>query len=199
MSIIPAASDFQALSDRIHAANVAAGWWSNPATGERIERNVGEMLMLIVSEGAEASVGNEMQLVDDHLPQFKMFNVELGDVLIGVHDLDGGLELDLGQAIQEVHRTFIYLGGRSVDEYLMSFVCHVAYAMEGHRKNRQDVDYPHRKQLAVGLARAVIETYYLADLEGVDLAEVIEAKLAYNAQRADHKPENRVLPGGKAY
>lgn len=199
MSIIPAASDFQALSDRIHSLNLAAGWWSNPATGERIERNVGEMLMLVVSEGAEASVGNEMQLVDDHLPQFRMFNVELADVLIRIHDLDGGLELDLGNAINELHRTFIYLGGRSVDEYLMSFVCHVAYAMEGHRKKKQDVDYPHRSQLAVGLARAVIEIYYLAELMGVDLDEVREAKLAYNATRADHKPENRLKEGGKQY
>lgn len=195
MSIIPTASVFQAMSDRIHAANVAAGWWPT----NKSDRNVAEMLMLVVSEGAEASEGHEMQLVDDHLPQFKMFDVELGDVLIRIHDLDGGLELDLGNAISEVHQTFIYLGGRSVDEYLMSFVRHVSYAMEGHRKNRQDPDYPARKQLAVGLARAVIEIYYLAELTGVDLETVVEAKLAYNAQRADHKPENRQKEGGKAY
>ena len=34
---------------------------------------------------------------------------------------------------------------------------------------------------------------------GLDLGPALAAKTAYNAQREDHKPENRNKPGGKAY
>jgi hypothetical protein len=34
---------------------------------------------------------------------------------------------------------------------------------------------------------------------GMDLEGAYQEKMAFNAARADHKPENRVLPGGKKY
>jgi hypothetical protein len=33
----------------------------------------------------------------------------------------------------------------------------------------------------------------------LDLGGAIAEKLAYNASRADHKPENRIKPGGKTF
>jgi NTP pyrophosphatase (non-canonical NTP hydrolase) len=115
------------LFSDIHAANVKAGWWTNPHTGESIleTRNVGEILMLIVSEVAEA--------------------------------------------------------------------------MEGHRKGLQDDKLPHRSMLEVELADVIIRIGDLACAKGLDVGGAIKEKLAYNANRADHKLENRVKPGGKAY
>lgn len=111
------------LTDICH--NAAKTWWLNPATGEPLNRNVGEMLMLIVSEVAEAMEAHRKGLKDDKLPNRSGLEVELADALIRIYDLGGGLGLDLGAAMQE--------------------------------------------------------------------------KLLYNAKREDHKPENRLKEGGKAY
>ncbi len=107
----------------VHRANIS--WWEDPRTGHPKERNVGEMLMLAVSELAEAMEGHRKKLKDDKLPHREMLEVEIVDCIIRLLDLGEGLRLDLGGAFVE--------------------------------------------------------------------------KMAYNAQRADHKPENRIKEGGKAY
>lgn len=109
----------------IYDDNVSAGWYCDPKTGERIERNVGEMLALIHSEISEALEGYRKNLMDDHLPHRRMIEVELADAVIRICDLAGYLGLDLGGALEE--------------------------------------------------------------------------KREYNANRADHKPENRAKDGGKAF
>lgn len=72
-------------------------------------------------------------------------------------------------------------------------------AMEGHRKGRMDDHLPHRSMLEVELADTCIRVFDLAGAMGLDLAGAIIEKLAYNQQRADHKPEARAAAGGKAY
>lgn len=108
---------------RVHVAN--SKWWVDLRTGERKERNVGEMLMLCVSELAEAMEGDRKGLMDTHLPNRPMIEVELADCMIRIFDVAEGLGLDLEGAFEE--------------------------------------------------------------------------KMTYNAQRADHKIENRLLEGGKKY
>lgn len=72
-----------------HGAAVKAGWWSDIETGERIERNKGELLMLMVTELAEAYEGVRKGLMDDKLSHFKMYHVELVDALIRILDAMG--------------------------------------------------------------------------------------------------------------
>ena len=79
-----------------HEANER--WWQDPATGVQLERNVGEMLMLCVSELSEAMEGHRKNLMDDKLPHRKMYDVELVDCLIRLFDLAGASKIDL-QAI----------------------------------------------------------------------------------------------------
>lgn len=67
----------------------------------RANRNVPEMLMLCVSELAEALEGHRKNLPDDKLPHRRMFEVELTDCLIRIFDLGAGLGLDLGRAFVE--------------------------------------------------------------------------------------------------
>lgn len=87
----------------------------------------------------------------------------------------------------------------NVGEKLMLVVSEVSEGMEGHRKGLQDDKLPHRPMLEVELADAVIRIADLAGALGLDLGGAIAEKLAFNAQRADHKPEARLAEGGKAY
>jgi NTP pyrophosphatase (non-canonical NTP hydrolase) len=86
-------------ANEVHLANKK--WWLDPFTGLAITRNVGELLMLCVSELAEAMEGHRKDLMDDKLPHRKMFEVELADCLIRIFDIGAGLGLDLEDAYKE--------------------------------------------------------------------------------------------------
>lgn len=118
------------LARQVHADNVAAGWWTDLKTGEDLhgKRNVPEMLMLIVSEVAEAMEGHRKNLMDDKLPHRPMLRVELIDAMIRMLDL-------LGSQDNEEHPAGV----------------------------------------------------------------IFQEKRAYNAKRADHKPEARLAAGGKVF
>ena len=83
----------------------------------------------------------------------------------------------------------------------MIALCHseLSEALEGHRKDLQDDKLPDRKMAEVELADCVIRIFDMCAGLGMDLEGAFREKMAYNAVRADHKPENRILPGGKAY
>jgi len=87
------------LCSRIHIAN--ARWWRDLETGEPVKRNVGELLMLCVSELSEAMEGHRKSLPDDKLPHRPMVEVELADALIRICDMAAGLGLDLPGAVAE--------------------------------------------------------------------------------------------------
>lgn len=89
----------------IHQACVDAGWYTNLETGERLDRNVPEMLCLIHSEISEALEGYRKDLMDDHLPHRRAVEVELADAVIRIFDLCGYLNLDLAGA---VYAKFLY-------------------------------------------------------------------------------------------
>lgn len=89
------------LQADIHQANVDAGWWTDLETGERKQRNKGELLMLIVTEIAEAMEGERKDLMDDKLPHRKNAEVELADAFIRILDYCGGFGHDLAGAMQD--------------------------------------------------------------------------------------------------
>lgn len=87
------------LAAECHAAN--QHWWHDLHTGTRLNRNKGELLMLIVSEIAEAMEGERKDLMDTHLPHRKMAEVELADALIRIFDYAGAFGYDLDGAVAE--------------------------------------------------------------------------------------------------
>ena len=119
----PIQSAVMLLQDYCHGQARAAGWWTDLSSGKDKERNVGEALMLVTTELAEALEGHRKSLHDPHLPKRDNYTVEIADALIRLFDLAGGTCIDLPGAFEE--------------------------------------------------------------------------KMQYNARRADHKIENRRLPGGK--
>lgn len=89
------------LRDFCYQQALKAGWHTNLETGEQLDRNKGEMLMLIVTEIAEAMEGERKGVMDDHLPNRPMAEVELADALIRIMDYAGRFNYDLGGATIE--------------------------------------------------------------------------------------------------
>jgi hypothetical protein len=87
---------FRAACKLVHQAN--AKWWVDLETGQPLARNVGEMLMLVVSELSEVLEGHRKDLIDEHLPSRPNFEVELADAVIRLMDMAEGLGYDLAGA-----------------------------------------------------------------------------------------------------
>lgn len=97
------------LADVCFQASADAGWWEpnpklswgDPGFSVIRDEATPTKLCLIHSEVSEAMEGFRKGVMDDHLLDRTMFEVELADVLIRVFDLAGAHDLDLGGALLE--------------------------------------------------------------------------------------------------
>lgn len=159
-------------------------WWHDQATGERLDRNLDELLMLVVSEVAEAMEGERKDLMDTHLTHRKMVEVELADVAIRLGDIAGSRGLDIEAATD----------------------CTVGYVMAGTPENKPAALFEivkslclHKEELDVRIASAFLLTEAYALKHDLDLWGAVAEKRAYNATRADHKREARLAANGKKF
>lgn len=104
MTLITGAAKFVVVVDAgrrlqrtCHEASKQAGWWDKVDVHEAIPTK----LLLIHSEISEACEGFRKDLMDEHLPERKMIEVELADALHRIFDLAGALDLDVGEALAE--------------------------------------------------------------------------------------------------
>lgn len=170
-----------ALANEIHTQNVAVGWWDDWEVKTDRHENA---MMLVVSEIAEAMEGDRKDLMDDHLPEFKAFDVELADAMIRLLDLAGAYEIATldDDRKHRVKHAANFFHGRTVVEQLFFVVKQVCYG---------------------GMKQAVKSGVYCIEAvamnNNVDLWKLVELKRAYNKERADHKRENRSAAGGKSY
>lgn len=116
--------------------------------------------------------------------------------------------MDLNQYAAEVHaankKWWIDIDtgsplSRNKGELLCLIHSEISECLEGVRKGLPDDHLPHRSMEEVELADALIRIFDYAAGYGLDLQGAYSDKMAYNATRADHKPENRKLPGGKKF
>lgn len=175
----------QEQAARVHALNEK--WWKDLETCAPIERNFGELIMLTISELAEALEGHRKGLQDDKLPHRSMFEVELADTLIRILDFTGGLNLPL---LGETEALIVW--SRNTAENLLFITQKLC---EAHTYFD-----PEDNQTCASYLDEVIEGLFgMAAVMRLDLLGAYEEKLAYNAQREDHKVEARKGVGGKKY
>lgn len=72
-------------------------------------------------------------------------------------------------------------------------------ALEGLRKNQMDDKLPHRPMAEVEIADVIIRALDWCGAMGYDVGGAIVEKLEFNANRADHKIENRLKDDGKKF
>jgi len=89
------------MRDICYNDSLLAGWHTNIITGELKERNKAEMICLIHSELSEAMEGERKNLMDDHLPNRPMAEVEMADAVIRIMDYCGRWGYDIGGAVME--------------------------------------------------------------------------------------------------
>lgn len=92
-----------------------------------------------------------------------------------------------------------YIKASLIPQKLLLIHSEISEACEADRKGLKDQHLPHRDGVEVELADAVIRCFDLAGALDYDLGAAIAEKMAYNAQRADHKLEARGLENGKRY
>lgn len=88
---------------------------------------------------------------------------------------------------------------RNKGELLMLIVSEIAECMEAERTDAKDGHLTNRAGAEVELADALIRIFDYAGAFGYDIGGAFEEKMKYNAQRLDHKPDERLKPGGKQW
>lgn len=157
----------------VYQRNVKAGWWTDIETGLPKKRNLGELMMLICTELAEAYNAWADNANDDKLPEYPGLGVELGDTLIRLADLCG--------AAAEGNLVGPNSESDNPGESLFFQIIEIAEAYERIRKTPAAKGTPETSDF----------------IPAMDVAEMVDKKLAFNATRADHKIENRLKEGGK--
>jgi len=163
----------------------------------RKDRNKGELLMLCVSELAEAMEGHRKDKMDDKLPHRKMAEVELADFLIRAFDMAGGLELDLNP----VGKT----GLPNLNEYgklyatIMRLDNPLNFAESLMCVNMWLVECLQKSPSAGSLRMAIVWALGIMGTHGMDIQGAFDEKMTFNAHRVDHTLQHRAGPGGKKY
>ena len=175
----------------IHAHNVDVGWWDDP------DECLFQKLQLVSTEIAEATEGARKNLMDTHLTERIMEEVEYADAMIRILDLGGRLKLafnedavphpwcvptnSIGHQQLGLNAALIELSA-ALAEY-EAFVPQRVYHLV----------------LEVTYSDLIASIMKVSANRGYQLFTAIDEKLEYNKHRADHKRENREKSEGKKF
>lgn len=177
------AEKLNAMAKTSHENN--ARWWHNPSDGKRIERNKGELLMLVITELAEAVEGIRRDLNDDKLPHRKMEEVELADAMIRLLDYSGGFSIPIQFRGLIAVATPAGLPSNKAEALLVVVLDVVKIYIDPSDESH--------------LSRAIHAIISYCSKFNLDLIGAYEEKTAFNITRSDHQHEARKLAGGKRF
>jgi hypothetical protein len=187
---------YNQLSSVIHADNAAAGWWDNP------DECIYQKLQLVSTEIAEATEGARKSLMDTHLPNRKMEEVEYADAMIRILDIGGKLDLmyHSDSITPRWCNSFNSVGMQhlGINEAIVDMGRILAII-------DNEVDKSIRKtmgnliKLDEAYSSVINAISKVALNRSCALFTAIEEKRSYNKTRTDHKRENRVKPDGKKF
>lgn len=164
----------RAAQQLAHRTATDAGWYTDPKTGQPIERNFGEVVSLMHSELSEALEADRKGLMDDKLPHRDGREVEFADCIIR--------ELDTAAA-----------SNLNVPDAMIAVLRHLATYGDLPRR------LPGHDTRAVKFACSIVIMLAEAHCRALDIAGSVIEKNRFNRSRADHKLANRVIEGGKRY
>lgn len=178
--------DYKTLFEQPYARSFASGWWSNLKTGVPVEitpESIVSKEVLIMTELAEAVEGDRKNLMDDKLPHRCMVEVELADAAIRMLDLSYAMGITLEKLGLTKLPKKSYGEGLTFTR-LVHTVCVCLF------------------DEAATLDKYIILTHILirwGETNGYDVVGAMVEKMEFNANRADHKIENRKTENGKKY
>lgn len=178
--------NYNILAKEIFEQNKAVGWWDEP------NRCKLTLLQLVSTEIAEATEAERKDLMDDHLPHRKGGEVELADAMIRLLDMAGAYGWVYDKTLQDWG---MYKKTQKVDsiggKHALLNVLLSSLMINAYRKDDSDTNEEYTKMLDL------IEQ--VSNSQGYDLEGALREKLAYNAQRQDHKRSERAKEHGKAF
>jgi len=164
------------LAQRVHVLN--AKWWQHIETGAPIERDREELLMLVITEIAEAVEGERKNLMDDKLPHRRMAEVEMADAYIRLLDFSAGFGIPITSRNGMRYEVPLNKGAA------LFRITKMVTSIESI-------------PIKLGAALYWVEDY--CNFHGYQLQDAIEEKLKFNETRVDHTHEARKLSEGKKW
>lgn len=182
---------YEQLAAEIHADNIRAGWWDNP------DECLYQKLQLVSTEIAEATEGARKDLMDDHLPNRKMEEVEYADAMIRILDLGGRLELEYDP---ETDAHPYCLPTNTVGHQQLGINATIVNMADSIRNLAFAPDQPTIKRIvSYDYSKVINSISTVSHIRSCDVLSTLYEKRLYNAQRADHKRENRAKTNGKKF
>jgi len=177
-------------------------WWLDIKTGERIERSKTDLLMLIVTEIAEAAEGVRKDCPDDKLPHRKMEEVEIADALIRIFDYCGGFGITLLVGDMDLLASNLNILGNHISEAYVpparSRLTMLLHCVRWATSAASEVEVnPGDKAEAYSLGRLVTSLLWYAHGQKMDIEGAYQEKRKFNLTREDHTHHARRQPGGK--
>lgn len=175
----------------IHDHNVKVGWWDDP------DECLYQKLMLVVTEISEATEGARKDLMDTHLTERKMEEVEYADAMIRILDLAG--KLDWEYSNDDTAHPYC-IPTNSIGHQQLGIAATIVTLADSLRLYQANKNRRILKLIVDGDYSSVIHSIVkVASNRNCDLFGAMIDKTEYNALRADHKRENRAEANGKKF
>ena len=185
--------DFNKFAKEVYEQNKLVGWWDDP------NRCIYETLQLFSTEVSEATEGERKDLMDTHLSNRKMGEVELADALIRILDLGGKFSWKYYKGVKphcKINSVEKIAAHHLVLNMAMS---DLAYALFVHDLKRRSDKFQSLRFIDEKYSAIINTIVYIAEKFNYDLVGAALEKFEYNKHRADHKRENRSKKHGKSF